>query len=80
MPKRRIDSSIAEYNEDGSVTVTTIETHIPATKAEQPTAWAALGLMSVIAVAPLGYAFANEKIEEKRERRRKAKLNVVKDD
>ena len=53
MPKTRTDSSIAEYNEDGSVTVTTVETHIPATKAEQATAWAALGLMSIIAVAPL---------------------------
>lgn len=77
------DSAIVEYHEDGSYTVTTVETHQPLTKADQAKGWAALGALMVIAVAPATFPYVLDKMDERRERKaakKAAKLEVVKTD
>lgn len=74
-----IDSSITEYNEDGSQTITTIEHYVPPTRAQKLTGFAALGGVLLLPMVPLGLAYAQLKAEELRAKR-KANLTVVKSD
>lgn len=77
--QNRIDSSITEYNEDGSQTITTIETYVPPTRAQKVTTFAALGGVLLLPLVPVGLAYAQLKAEELRDKR-KTKLTVVKND
>ena len=68
--KSYTDSTIVEYNADGSRTVTTIETYVPPTKAQQATAWVGLGAMALVAVSPLIWTAAYNNAMEKRQNRK----------
>lgn len=73
------DSAIIEFNEDGSRTVTTVETIFPPTKSQQALAWTGLVALCVAPFAPLLVIPAIEKWEEKREERKeKKRLKSVK--
>lgn len=73
------DSAIVEYNEDGSRTVTTVETIYPATTSQKVGAWAGLVLICVAPLTPLLVIPALERWEEKREaRKEKKRLKAVK--
>jgi len=71
--RNHTDSAIVEYNEDGSRTVTTVETIYPATKAQQATAVLGLGAIILAPLAPLALIVASEKLEERRARKAEAK-------
>lgn len=73
------DSTIVEYNEDGSQTITTIEHYTPPTRAQKATAAAALGGVLLVPFVPVAIAFAQLKAEEYRAKRRNH-LKVVKSD
>lgn len=68
----RTDSCIVEYNGDGSKTVTTIQTYVPPTKAQQASAWLALGGMALVAVSPLIWSAAYSDAAKKRAERKAA--------
>ena len=74
-----IDSSITEYNEDGSQTITTIEHYVPPTRAQKATAFAGLGGVLLLPLVPVAFAYAQLKAEELRAKRRNH-LTVVKSD
>lgn len=74
-----VDSSITEYNEDGSQTITTIEHYVPPTRAQKLKGFAALGGVLLLPLIPVGFAYAQLKAEELRDKR-KTKLEVVKND
>jgi hypothetical protein len=71
------DSCIVEVHEDGSKTVTTVETITPATRAQQAAAATGLGLLVVAPFFPLVALWAHDKFEARREAR-KAKKNPPK--
>lgn len=74
------DSAIVEYHEDGSYTVTTVETHQPLTTADKARAWAGLGALMVVAVSPAFLPYVVDKLDERRERKqakKAAKLTSV---
>lgn len=68
----RTDSCIVEYNADGSKTVTTVQTYIPPTKAQQATAWVGLGAMALVAVSPLIWSASYNNLAKKRAERKAA--------
>lgn len=67
------DSEIVEWNEDGSRTITTVQTIHPATTAQKAQAWGVLGLITVAPIVPLLVVVALDKIESRREAKRRAK-------
>lgn len=71
--RNHTDSAIIEYNEDGSRTVTTVETIYPATKAQQAAAWTGLGAIILAPLAPLVLIAGLEKWEERKARKAEAK-------
>ena len=73
------DSAIVEHHEDGSRTVTTVETIHPATRGQQAAAVAGLGLLCVAPLFPLACLWAADKFEKRREAR-EAKKNPPKDE
>lgn len=70
----RTDSYTVDQHDDGSKTVTEVYTVIPPTKAQQVTAWSALGLVCVGPFLPFLGLAAWDKYQEKREARKAAKL------
>lgn len=72
--KPHTDSCVVEVHEDGSKTVTTVETIYPATRAQQAAAATGLGLLIVAPFFPLVAIWANDKFEARRAAR-KAKKN-----
>jgi len=79
MNRTHTDSSIVEHHEDGSYTVTTVETVLPATNAQKALAVGGVGLILVAPVFPLLAMWGADKLEERRERRRKNRLKPVED-
>lgn len=79
MPKPT-DSCVVEYNEDGSRTVTTVETIMPVTKKQQAAVIGGLTLLSIAPAIPLLVIFGLEKYEEKKAARKERKLTVVEND
>lgn len=76
--QNRIDSSIVEYNEDGSQTITTVEHYVPPTRTQQIAGLATLGLITLSPVLFIGAVAAYESMVEKREARKEAqKLKSV---
>jgi hypothetical protein len=73
------DSAIIEYNEDGSRTVTTVETIYPLTTKEKATAYSLLGGLLLAPFVPVIAIALSEKMAERRAAR-KADLKVVKND
>lgn len=71
--KNHTDSCIVEYNEDGTKTVTTIETYTPPTKAQQTLAVAGLLGLCFAPLAPLALISLNDYLQEKRASRKEAK-------
>ena len=71
------DSRTVEHHDDGSKTVTTVETFEPVSRKQQATAFAALGLLAVAPVVPILAIGVYDRIQEKREDRRRKKLNLV---
>jgi hypothetical protein len=69
----RTDSAIVEYNEDGSRTITTVETIMPATKKQQAAAYSALGLLTLAPLMPLAALYLVDKYEARMERKAEAK-------
>lgn len=63
------DSSIIEYNEDGSHTETTVITRFPATRTQKVQAWGVLGAIAVLPFVPLAALVVTEKWEERKEAR-----------
>lgn len=63
------DSSIVEYHEDGSRTVTTVETYYPPTKGQQIAAWTTLGAVVLAPLAPLAMLVGVEKWEARKARK-----------
>lgn len=76
MPKHT-DSATIEHHEDGSRTITTVETIYPATKKQQAAAWGAVGIIGLAPILPLLCLVGYEKWEERKERKRAAKLKPV---
>lgn len=71
--RNHTDSAIVEYNEDGSRTVTTVETIYPATKAQQAAAWTGLAVVVLSPLAPLALIVGIDKWEERKARKAEAK-------
>jgi len=71
--RNHTDSAIVEYNEDGSRTVTTVETIYPATKAQQAAAWTGLAAIILAPLAPLAIAVGLDRWEERKARKDEAK-------
>lgn len=71
------DSSTVEYHDDGSKTVTTVETLHPVSKKQQALATGVLGLVVMAPVIPLIVVAAYDRVEEKRAAR-KAKKAALK--
>jgi hypothetical protein len=69
----RTDSCIVEYNDDGSRTVTTVETIHPVTKKQQAAAFGVLGLLALAPAAPLLVIYGLEKWDERKAKRAEAK-------
>lgn len=67
------DSAIIEHNEDGSKTITTVETVYPLTKAQQAAGWAGLTLLCLAPATPLLAYYVAEKWEEQKEKRKQKK-------
>lgn len=77
--KTHTDSAVVEYNEDGSRTVTTVETIYPLTTAEKAQGWGLVGVLLVAPVLPLLIIAGIEKAEEKwNARKAKKSLKSVK--
>lgn len=79
MNRTHTDSSIVEHHEDGSYTVTTVETVLPATKAQKAMAVGGLSLLAVAPLLPLAAAWGIDKLDARREARRKNRLKSVED-
>lgn len=67
------DSCIVEHNEDGTRTITTVETITPATRKQQAAAAGVLTLLVFAPAAPLLVIYAAEKWEERKARKAEAK-------
>ena len=76
MPKHT-DSCIIEHHEDGSRTVTTVETMYPVSKKQQAAALAGLTVIGLAPLLPIAYLAAAEKIATKRAARKERKLETV---
>lgn len=72
MPKHT-DSCIIDHHEDGSKTVTTIETVYPATKKQQIAVFGGLTLVALAPLVPILFMAGAEKWQEKREARKALK-------
>lgn len=70
MPKHT-DSAIVEYNEDGSRTITTVETIYPISRKKQIASAGSLGLVAVAPAVPLLALFVLAKVAEKNADRKK---------
>lgn len=68
------DSRTVEHHDDGSRTVTTVETFEPVTKAQKAQAVGVLTALAVISVAPILGIAVYDRIEEKRNQRKSKKL------
>lgn len=68
------DSQTVEYHDDGSRTVTTVETIHPVTGKQQAVAIGVLSLIAVAPVAPILALGLFDRIQEKREARKARKL------
>ena len=80
MSKTHTDSAIVEHHEDGSWTVTTVETHYPATRGEKAAAWTALGALCIAPFTPLiaiGVAEWWDRRREAKAKKDKPDLTVV---
>lgn len=79
MNRTHTDSSIVEHHEDGSYTVTTVETVLPATRAQKAAAVGGVSLILSAPLFPLLAMWGMTKLEERREARRKNRLKSVED-
>lgn len=74
----RTDSTIVEYNEDGSQTITSVEHYVPPTRTQQIAGVAAVGLITLSPVIFLGALSWYETREERRAAKKDAqKLKSV---
>jgi len=71
------DSCIIEHHDDGSRTVTTVETVYPVSKKQQALAVGVLSLIAMAPLVPIATVAAWDKIQERREAKKAAKLKVV---
>lgn len=69
------DSTIVEYNEDGSQTITTVERYYPPTTQQKIAAWATLGGLALVAVAPAVIPAAIDSWQERKARKAREKSN-----
>lgn len=75
MPKQHTDSIVTVHHDDGSWTESTEITYFPTTKAEKATGLAVLGALTVIGLAPVAWAAADEWRQARRLKRQNAKLD-----
>lgn len=67
------DSTIVEYNEDGSQTITTVERYYPPTTQQKIAAWATLGGLAVVAMAPAVLPAVVDSWQERKARKAREK-------